>query len=55
MSLYESLIQEGKIEGKIEIILNMIDDKFELVRIAKITEMSVYDVKSILIKYGRKI
>ena len=59
MTLYEEITlsseNKGKIEGKIEIILNAFDQNVPLTLIANITAMSESEVCDILRAHGRKL
>ena len=46
-------IQEGKVEGKAEFVLSLLDEGFETPRIAKIVKLREEEVVNILKEMGR--
>ena len=49
----ESVRKEGKIEGKIEVILALHEDGIPIAQIAKYTKLTQVEVEKILKEYGK--
>ena len=45
MSTYEQFVLIGKIEGKIEVVKNLVKRGFSIIEIADITDLPIEDVK----------
>ena len=45
MSTYEQFVLQGKIEGKIEVVKNLMKRGFTIIEIADITDLPIEDVK----------
>jgi hypothetical protein len=53
MTTFSMLIEKGKLEEKIEVIVSLFDEGFEVPKIAKIVKLSKEEVVKFLTEKGR--
>jgi hypothetical protein len=53
MTTYSMLIEKGKLEEKIQVIVSLFDEGFEVPKIAKIVKLSEVEVLAILKDKGK--